>query len=428
MELIIVLIIEGIISYIVKDLFNDIDILSIIFIIINTIPLCLYIIKKVESRNLVYILIFGLILRTILLFIDIYMFKLPHSGADTESFNQEAMKIYNNIDYFKIALMGNYTKFLGIFYTIFGPQRLLAQYTNIILDIVLIANFIWILKFIGVKSNIILKMTILYSFLPHNLIFSSVLLREKLVGLNLMLSIKYFIRWIALSRYKSLYLSILYLSIGSLFHSGIIAILIIYIIIFSFYQNKKRRLVVSTKSLGILLFVGIPIILIIVLFPNIFMDKFSNITDMQTFFESISKESRGNSAYLVNLRINNILQLILYSPIKIAYFIFSPMPWNIRGVMDIVAFIFDSSIYIYLVLIVIINYKYVNISDTRELFKILLVCLGILLVVFALGTSNTGTALRHRNKILPILLILSSISLNEKNNNLKNYEFIENNS
>lgn len=103
------------------------------------------------------------------------------------------------------------------------------------------------------------------------------------------------------------------------------------------------------------------------------------------------------------------------------YFLFSPLPTNWRGFGDIIAFIIDSSFYIFLCWNIAKNYRFSNKFGNIKLF--LLIGLSISVFVFAFGTYTAGTALRHRAKLLPMLTVLyavSSSSLNIKEDSEEN--------
>lgn len=89
-------------------------------------------------------------------------------------------------------------------------------------------------------------------------------------------------------------------------------------------------------------------------------------------------------------------------PVRIAYFLFSPFPWDIRspghvlGIMSSVAFM--------AMMVSIVKSRTVIASDRG--MQAVLIIVGLLVLVFSLGTYNVGTAIRHRNKFFFALLAL----------------------
>jgi hypothetical protein len=82
------------------------------------------------------------------------------------------------------------------------------------------------------------------------------------------------------------------------------------------------------------------------------------------------------------------------------------MPYDVRGVNDLVAVLFNSSFYYFLILTIIRSRKTIS----RHVFgifpKIFFILFLIVSVGFAFGTENSAVAMRHRSKIFPALLMV----------------------
>jgi hypothetical protein len=110
---------------------------------------------------------------------------------------------------------------------------------------------------------------------------------------------------------------------------------------------------------------------------------------------------------------------MIYAPLKIFYFLFSPMPWDIRGLPDAIAFLFDSLFYI--VIVPKIFKDLLNLGSNRKdklIFRTLLFSFILVTGVHAMGTIASGTAVRHRYKGLSLLIILWMILEEEKGGHL----------
>ena len=62
-----------------------------------------------------------------------------------------------------------------------------------------------------------------------------------------------------------------------------------------------------------------------------------------------------------------------------------------------------------LMLVIVLRYRAVIWNDPRA--RILLLFLVIAVITYALGTTNAGTALRHRTKLVPALIPLAMFAL-----------------
>nr|WP_316046727.1 hypothetical protein [Planococcus glaciei] len=87
---------------------------------------------------------------------------------------------------------------------------------------------------------------------------------------------------------------------------------------------------------------------------------------------------------------------------------FSPLPLDWRGMGDIVSFFFDSSVYLFLVGATIFGLVKSDMPIRNKIF--ILLFLIVTVFVYSYGTQAAGTAMRHRNKIIPLLLITFTMS------------------
>ncbi|MHC0552857.1 hypothetical protein [Salinicoccus sp. CNSTN-B1] len=105
---------------------------------------------------------------------------------------------------------------------------------------------------------------------------------------------------------------------------------------------------------------------------------------------------------MTGLEINNIFQLIVFSPIKIIYFIASPMPWSVRNFSDLISFFLDALFYVFALIVFIRN---IDVVKRRPILAIVLLGIAAGWLIFGLGISNAGTALRHRFKLFYLIII-----------------------
>src|SRR5699024_7333529 len=143
-------------------------------------------------------------------------------------------------------------------------------------------------------------------------------------------------------------------------------------------------------------------------FPNVVADLpiFNKVDQVFNedvgLYETVASAS-GGSAYLTGLEVNNMFQLLLYSPIKFIYFIGSPMPWNIGNLNELIAFVLDGVFYVLSLVIFIKNYQLIR---QRPILVILILSVMTGWFIFGLAISNAGTGLRHRFKFFYIIVII----------------------
>jgi hypothetical protein len=83
------------------------------------------------------------------------------------------------------------------------------------------------------------------------------------------------------------------------------------------------------------------------------------------------------------------------------------MFWNIRGILDIGAVILDSVFYIVFILKIFLLIKKLKKKGKKDLLlTTLMYSLILVMVVYAMGTIASGTAIRHRYKLLSLIIII----------------------
>ena len=118
---------------------------------------------------------------------------------------------------------------------------------------------------------------------------------------------------------------------------------------------------------------------------------------------------------------SNPLNMIIYTPLRIVFFLFSPFPWQWRGLSDIIAFVFSSLFFLYTAWC---NIRFLRSGEKKN--RTLVIALTIVAVctafVFAWGVSNTGTACRHRDKMAIIWGFVLALTYHTKANKLSGVE------
>ncbi|WP_020008205.1 hypothetical protein [Salinicoccus albus] len=405
-----------ILGYLIQYHMTDTFHLTFSFIIITAVLLFLWLfIRYTKFFIIVYT---GFLLRLTMLWIDLSDggWTIPHSGEDTENFYETGVMISDNLTLLNEAVYGGiYSKVLGVIFHIYGDDRLFVQFLNILVTISAILIVIRIFRMLDVPGHIQMVLVVTMSFFPHSMIFSSILLRESVISLMVVLSLYFFIRWFVKEEKGSALLSIIFILLGAVFHSAIIGILIGYLFGFIFYRHRRRTFRFTVDSVVPFSLFALVMTYILV-FPDVvtslpIFNKFEQILNSNDEVYEAFTATRGDTAYLSGLEINNLFQLILYSPIKIVYFIASPMPWSIRNFNDLISFFMDGVFYLSALILFIKNLRLIK---KRPLLGILILSIFAGWLIFSLGISNAGTALRHRFKFFYIIIVAMGILLPKK--------------
>lgn len=409
----IVLLMEIILMVFLKPVGMDSQLESTIAVFIHALVV-LFVLLTVPLR-LKNVFIFAFLFRVIFMVWDLYarnIFELPNSGADSEMYYHNAMAIYNNFSLINEKLRGSYyAKFLGTLFYLLGPQRMFAHYLNVLFGLFVVVTVYKVMQLLDISVNVTRKITFVSAFFPNSLVMSAILLREIIPTFFVALSLYYFISWYKWSSNKYIVLSLLMLGLASVFHSGVIGIFVGYAFFYLFFKREINSFGFNSKSLSAFIIVGALVFLASSQFGDMLFGKFEGADDMADIY--LQANSRyGGSAYLTGITINNPIQFLFYGPLKAFYFLTSPLPLNWRGGMDIFTFVFDSSLYFITLYFIYKNWRF-NYYDKKLIVGLIITLVGVSLI-FGIGVGNAGSAVRHRQKIVPLILILLALVMNEK--------------
>ncbi|MBY8965051.1 hypothetical protein KHP57_04985 [Algiphilus sp. NNCM1] len=107
-----------------------------------------------------------------------------------------------------------------------------------------------------------------------------------------------------------------------------------------------------------------------------------------------SSAARGGSGYLHGYSVEGFDDVALTAPLRVVYFFFSPLPWQISSPIHLLGLL-DVIIYVWCFWMLWRAFK------AKVLQRKTLVVVGVVLTLalaYAFGTSNSGTAVRHRAK------------------------------
>lgn len=407
-----VLLLLGAISKVLSklDFFeNFADTYSIIVIGIVSVFVFIEIYKNLKEKIHRIIVIIGYYLMIGLLFIDRYI--KPLDVSDSNSYHQVALNKSQGI--FTSNYGGFYTDFVSLVYRLFGNQRIIAQYINVLLALTLIFFSFKVLTYIKIDNKYKTIGLAMISFSPNFLMMACVLRRETIVSFLLSISILFFIKWWDTNITYNFIIATSVCFVAGIFHSGAIAPIIGYFAVLLLYDRKAKAFNFRFKSI-----IGILIVVFVFFYLNnqygdILFGKFQTDKSITELAERV-ENGRGGSGYSIKgfSTGNETVDIILNTPLRALYFVLSPMPWDWRGVSDIIAFICSSMFYAVGYVWAYITLKYrTKKQNYHNLVIVLLIMMISACLMFAWGVSNAGTAMRHRDKFISIYVVMCVYSL-----------------
>ncbi|MGL5426699.1 MAG: hypothetical protein ACRDAS_02185 [Cetobacterium sp.] len=365
--------------------------ISTVLLIIFTILLNFIIDFNINNKNIKMIVKGGVLLRICIIIIDNYFELISFGGADGRVFHRNGYLGLINLPFWDLPFIRSVMipsyKLLGEPVPIFIVLINLLSYTLAIIYLYKTMNLI--------DSKEIKRKKLIISIISFSLV--TALLNVSLLREGLMLFFTTFSIYCYIKK-SSLYkiLSVISISISAYFHSGMVFILFGYLYNYVIKQKGKKK--VFYIIVGIVLLVAcILIITKLPYFKGKDLEKLAN-----------TKPQDGGSRYAVE--VNSVKGYIMYSPIRLFYFLFSPTPNMFRGVKDIMSFLLNSCIYIFFIFDSIKNYRLISkkISRKEKVFiQSLFISFFLTTFAYAMGTDTAGTALRHRDKLLFLLALIN---------------------
>ncbi len=347
----------------------------------------------------------GLALRGGAAVFDGFTSLLSNMSIDTGGYFMFAKGLVDGVKYTGF-FGGKYGRMLSWLFAWCGTTKAMAVYINILFGL----TSIWFLyKCLDkIKAPRRLRILLLWALalFPYSVYYSSVLLREAMVGTFAAAALYCALCWMEDRQARWVLLCAGSLLAASAFHAGALFLIIGFALFFTFYSHQKGRLTVGRKSLCVLAAVLAGLALLALLFPGVFLEIFSGRMNLRGVLYTFNMHD-GGSAYLTWLNAENLWDVIRYSPLKLFYFLFAPLPWDWRGLKDAASFLIDSLSYLCCYWVILKN-------TPRSGYKwfLLPMLLGLLvtLLAYGLGAWTAGAAIRHRNKFFPLLLILVALA------------------
>lgn len=354
----------------------------------------------------------GYLLRVFLLLFDIYgrnIYQLPNSGADSSSFFRSA-QWYAGVS-INARDLGSYPFVMGSVFKYIGVNQLYGQFLMLLCSVVAIHLYLGLLDLMNIDHRSKKKALLIVCLLPNFAILSVLFLREAIVTMFITCSLYFFMRWFSDKSLFCLLLSFLSCFIACYFHTGSVGLIVGYFIVLFLYSSYKERFTLSVPNIIIS---AILAVLMGYLFFNYSDILFSKLVSVDEISEIANTSEYGGSSYARYVGdSSSIRNMVIFTFPRIFYFLFSPFPWQWRGLSDLIAFCFSSLFYFFAACSVIGNLRFMNKKSKDKTIAIIIVSISIVFV-FAWGVSNTGTAARHRDKLVMLFATLYALGMNAR--------------
>ena len=313
-----------------------------------------------------------------------------------------------------------YEVLLGIVYWLFGPSKILGQELSVLAFAVSCIILIKILHLLEL-SRYGVSSLIAYGALPSMVLFGSVTLRESYELLFFMLAIYWGIK-MQMKGGVNRYLLFMIMSSFAMgvFHNALLVYAVFLIAlamtwtlrpVTRFWNIKKLRLmavfatlvlmggyIIYGKSMGI---GGRPLA---ALYNGELLQTADN-------FRNTSASIKDRATYSAALDLSSLYTIIYTSCKLYVYYLAAPFPWQIKNVLDVFGAM-ESILRMTLIYFSVKHWRNAY-GAQRKLLGLMLILYFSMSFMWAVGTTNYGTAVRHHMLSWWILVIAGSPLLME---------------
>ncbi|MEY8688210.1 glycosyltransferase family 39 protein [Bacteroides sp. AN502(2024)] len=309
-----------------------------------------------------------------------------------------------------------YSWLISFSFRLFGENYMPIRVINATLSVCCVWIIADIASYLYKNPKTVIKIAWIVAVFPNLIRFSSYFAnREVILMLFMLLYIKYSYLYYNRTNNGYLLVSILALIPSMILHTSMIAMILLTILIILSKEGKTQNKGTNFIREAFLTIATIAVFLYM-LSSGIGMEKFNIGGGVDLNVSSISNignmSAVGRAAYLSGVTFSNPVLTLLFLPVRVLYFLYTPFPWMIRSVIDIVGF-FDAILYIWASIPIYkklkeIHRKRKGKSPDERFLLLLFITLVIIIAMFAAVTSNYGTAIRHRCKLIPIFLLIAA--------------------
>jgi hypothetical protein len=357
--------------------------------------------KRVRSdTKLVHAIWFCMYLHHVVAFLNVYVGGVIGTEGDARTFH------FYGVDASSEPEMGfwsnprvAYTNSLGFFYRAFGTSFFLGDELSVLaftLSCIVLVRLTSLLDLERFRIAIVL----FFGLLPSAVIFRSVSLRESWQALFFLLAVYWAVR--LRKRPGILIFSFILMSACgmALLHGGLKGFAVYLILASICWATVGRK-----KGFVRFLFAGLLVTCVLMLTQKMgwYMTVEQGLEGINAF-RQYAATIWGRTTYGIVLDTSSVLGFVKTLPLVFVYYMFAPFPWHVEKVIDIYALL-ESMLRFVLLFFAVFSWRRSS-GEVRSYYGFLLIIFFGMELVWALGTINWGTAIRHHVPGYSVLALL----------------------
>jgi hypothetical protein len=362
-----------------------------------------------RTPELLKVVVIGLCARLAILTAALLGVEVPGMGGDDVMHHTVAE--YDAMFGFESALFNFrtgrhfYTWVLSVVYSLVGPEKLVAISVNLVAGVGLIAIAYHLSFSLWGNRKAAMSTAWLVSLFP-NLAIYSVMLGREIMGIVLFTAgALAIVRGVRFNNEMNLLVASGLFFLATLTHSGYVVALLIPVILLA-RRNRQRERGGAALLARVAVFAGSLALIGYIAISGRGLEKFTTTgADEEASIAEVvakrqaSRDIDNRAAYLTTMQPQSVVDLAWQAPVRMVYFLLTPFPWMISAVVDV----FGLALTMGTTGMFCLAWCHRKVIFARVDARCLAGLIVLIVSLFAMGTSNYGTALRHRTKVVPLL-------------------------
>lgn len=354
------------------------------------------------------------LVRTVASIINRFILVLPFGSVDSVRFEHRAWVwsqsgCGNLGEHLNLGLSYVHSWVIGNIYACTDRAPLVFQSISVVLGVLTVYLVGRIAEELWDRKAAVRAMWVA-AFFPVLVMNAAVPLREAWFTTFFLFGVLFLVRWIKLRKLIYIVPTLIGILLAGVIHgSAIIALFVIVLVTFfwSIRQLMKALIngFVQPHKVGAALFFSVTLTFLVlagVQFSSV--GSLATITDRLDRLYEQPALAVGGSAYPDYMIPRSAVDIVALTPIRMTFFLFGPPVWEVRSVQHLIVMV-DGLLYLALT-VLIIRYRHEWMS--RSDYRILLLVLVALTALFAWGVSHYGAGLRHRGKLVCVLIAMGA--------------------
>ena len=360
-----------------------------------------------ENRQILLVVSLTVLAHQVVVFADLFATGLFAFLSDAVTFHEKALALYDS-GIFNLSFLlpkrdqGAFQQLLALLYRLGEPHIFLGRELSVLAFS--LSNCV-LYKLVETCGQVrwAAEILLLYGLLPSGLVHGSLTLRESFQGLALLVLVYRGFHFRDDMNIRNGLLLVLSAWFLSIWHLGLLGFSLLFLL-WLFRGNCDSFVKTNLKLVLAVMIIGIISISLGILpgFPlnQIFENKIKIAAfDWWNAFEAV----RSRAFYGLGIRTDSLMGRVVTLPLALSYYWLAPMPWQITKWFDLYALL-ENSWRLVLLGFAFYAFKMTDSGQKRNQAILLGAYFGVELI-WAIGTLNWGTAMRHHLPAYGLVLL-----------------------